>query len=165
MKEGARFWLIVVAAVLVAFLAGYAWQRIRANNIEDSLEETRRALLLARMESTLGAAAIEAMSGSYEIARQQASQFFTELQATLDSVPPDGRPQELSQLLTRRDALITALSRNDVQSGPQLAQMFRSYRSALGEQIGPTQRITPAPAPPPTDTAPVDTLAADTAGG
>lgn len=164
MREGVRFWLIIAGVVLVAFLAGFAWQRIRANSIEDQLDEARRALLLARMENTLGAAAIEAMSGSYEIARQHASQFFTELQAALDSVPPSGRPAEMNQLLSRRDALITALSRNDVQSGPQLAQMFRSYRSAMGEQIGPTQRITPVPAPQPADTMPADTIVADTQG-
>lgn len=166
MSERTRFWLIIAAAILVAFLTGYVWQRMRANNIEDRLDETRQALVLARIEATLGAAAIEAMSGSFEISRQHASTFFTELQASLDTVPPDAR-QDMSQILARRDAVITALSRNDVQSGPQLAQMFRNYRSALGEPIGPTQGIVPAPVTPQPDTtaATADTAAPDTTGG
>jgi len=162
MREGTRFWLIVAAAVLVAFLTGYVWQRMRANDVADRLDDTRQELELARMESTLGAAAIEAMTGSFEIARQHASSFFTELQGSLESVPPDAR-QTMSQLLSRRDDLITALSRNDVQAGPQLAQMFRSYRAALGEPVGPTQGILPAPMTPPADT-PADTVSADTSG-
>lgn len=166
MSERTRFWLIIAAAILVAFLTGYVWQRVRANNIEDRLDETRQALVLARIEATLGAAAIEAMSGSFEIARQHASAFFTELQASLDTVPPDAR-QDMSQILARRDAVITALSRNDVQSGPQLAQMFRNYRTALGEPIGPTPGIVPAPVTPQADSAAATTdsaAPADTAG-
>ncbi len=149
MKPDVRRWLIVVAAVLVAFLIGYAWQRMRAGGFEERLQDTSRELELQRIESTLGAAAIEAHSGSFEIARQHASDFFTRLQAQLDSMPAAMQP-EMRELLSRRDALITALSRNDVQSGPQLGQMFRRYRTAMGETVGPTGGILPAPATPDT---------------
>ena len=146
MREGTRFWLIVVAGVLVAFLAGFAWQRIRANGIEAELQETAHALAVQQIESTLGAAAIEAQAGSYEIARQHASEFFTRLQGYVDSVPAATQPA-MRELLARRDALITALSRSDPQSGPQLAQMFVRYRAALGEPVGPTQTVTPVRVP------------------
>ena len=81
-------------------------------------------------------------------------------------MPDSVRPQ-MNELLARRDAMITALSRNDTQSGPQLAQMLRRYRTAFGEPVGPGSSIAPAPATPPgSDTAdtaagsPADTAAA-----
>ena len=156
MKLDARTWLLLIAAILIAFLIGYGWQRIRANGIQEQLATTERALEVQRIESTLGAAAIEAQRGSYEIARQHASNFFTDLQAEVDSMAADAQP-EMRELLARRDALITGLSRSDPQSGPQLAQMFVRYRAALGEPVGPTQTVTPVPVP--QDTAPA---AADT---
>lgn len=147
MRQETRTWLIVFAAVLVAFLVGYGWQRIRAGQLAEQLEQTTQVLELQRIESTLGAAAIEAHSGSFEIARQHASDFFTKLQAVVHLAPEPVQP-EMRELLARRDALITALSRNDVQAGPQLAQMFRRYRAALGEPVGPTRGIAPAPVTP-----------------
>lgn len=161
MRQDARTWLIVFAAVLIAFLVGYGWQRMRAGGIEERLASTAQELELQRIESTLGAAAIEAQSGSFEIARQHASDFFTTLQAEVDRLPADVQPR-MRQLLARRDAIITALSRNDVQSGPQLAQMFRTYRSALGEPVGPTGGIAPAPVTPETLAPSPDTMAPDT---
>lgn len=156
MKQETRTWLIVFAAVIIAFLVGYGWQRIRAGQLADELDRTTTVLELQRIESTLGAAAIEAQSGSFEIARQHASDFFTRLQAIVH-VMPDAVQGEMRELLARRDALITALSRNDVQSGPQLAQMFRRYRTVLGEPVGPTGSVAPAPITP-------DTAVADTGG-
>ena len=166
MKSDTRMWLVVVGAVLIAFLIGYGWQRMRADGIAEELQQTEHALEVQRIQATLAAAAVEALSGSFEIARQHTSDFFTTLQAELARMPDSVRPQ-MNELLARRDAMITALSRNDTQSGPQLAQMLRRYRTAFGEPVGPGSSIAPAPATPPgSDTAdtaagsPADTAAA-----
>ena len=146
MKFDARAWLILIAAVLIAFLIGYGWQRIRANGIEERLNAAEQALAVQRVESTLGAAAIEAQRGSYEIARQHASDFFTDLQVEVDAMEPAAQT-EMRELLARRDAIITGLSRSDPQSGPQLAQMFVRFRTALGEPVGPRPNVAPVPVP------------------
>lgn len=147
MRTDTRTWLIIVAAVLIAFLVGYGWQRFRAGGIAEELRQSEHALEVQRIEATLAVAAVEALSGSYEIARQHASEFFTALQAELERMPEPVRPP-MSELLARRDAMITALSRNDVQAGPQLAQMLRRYRAALGEPVGPGSGMAPAPVTP-----------------
>jgi hypothetical protein len=158
MKFDARTWLMLIAAVLIAFLIGYGWQRIRANSIDEQRATAERALEVQRIESTLGAAAIEAQRGSYEVARQHASDFFTDLQAEVDSMPQAAQP-EMRALLGHRDVIITALSRSDPQSGPQLAQMFVRYRTALGEPVGPRQNAAPVPVPLDTAAVPADTAA------
>lgn len=128
-----RWTLYGAAAVLALLLLVIGWQVIRANRLE-------ARLAVATTEATLGAAALEAQRGSYEVARQLASEFFTQLQASVNDSPSDVRPQ-LNTILGQRDATITMLSRNDAQSAEVLARMFTQYRTALH---GPAA----APAPP-----------------
>jgi hypothetical protein len=155
--------LLAIVAVVVAFLIGFGWQWSRANALDERATTAERALELQRVESTLGAAAIDAQGGSYETARQHASEFFTLLQdavANATEDEPAERTTAMRELLGQRDAIITMLSRSDPQSGPQLARMFMRYRIALGERVGPTN---PMPRPEPgRDT--TDTIGSDTAG-
>jgi len=138
--------LFIAGGVVVAFLVGFGWQFARAHSLQGQLDQTERELTFQRLEATLGAATIEAQRGGFEPARQLASDFFTRLQAAADQAPAAGQPQ-LQQILSQRDAVITALSRGDTQSGAVLAGLFVRYRIAVGE--------TPA-----TPTAPAGTSAA-----
>lgn len=125
-------WTIYVAiAVILVFIAAMGWQYIRANRLASELA-------VARAEATLGASALEAQRGSYEVSRRLASDFFTQLQATVGDAPSDVRPQ-LATILGQRDATITMLSRNDAQAADVLARMFTQYRAALhGPEAAPT---------------------------
>jgi len=142
------------AGVLVLILAAVAiWQATRAASAERREADTSTLLDLQRQESTLALSAIEAGRGSYELARQLASDFFTGLQARFDSAPAESS-DALQQVLLQRDAMITALSRSDPQSAPQLVQLLIRYRVALGEPVGPNE---PAGPTPPASQAPVTT--------
>jgi CRP-like cAMP-binding protein len=136
MSDRMRTILIAVVAALVAFAVGFLWQYASARRHAERLEVAERDLTLQRLEATLGAATIEALRGSHEIARQLASDFFTRLQAHHRRAEPQQR-QTFEEILARRDLIITALSRADPQSGSMLAQMFTRYRIALGEPVGP----------------------------
>jgi hypothetical protein len=137
--------LLIAAGVLVGFLVGFAWQYTSASGYRTELDRTTHELTFKRIEATLGAATIEAQRGGYEIARQLASQFFSSLQDNVGRAPPGAAPA-FNEILGRRDVMITALSRNDPQSGPLLAQLFFRYRSAVGEPVGPDAGTLPAPA-------------------
>lgn len=136
--------LYIAAAVLVGFLVGFAWQYTSARGYRGQLDRSEHALTFKRIEATLAAATIEAQRGSYEIARQLASQFFSSLQENVGRAAP-GEAPAFTEILGRRDVLITALSRNDPQSGPLLAQVFFRYRAAVGEPVGPDAGTLPAP--------------------
>jgi hypothetical protein len=144
-----RTTLIALAAAVVAFGAGSLWQYSRARPGVERLQVAERDLELQRLEATLGAATIEAYRGSYEIARQLASDFFTRLQTQHQTAEP-AQQQALQELLGPRDLIITALSRADPQAASMLAQLFTRYRIALGEPVGPESGAnSPPPAPPP----------------
>jgi hypothetical protein len=124
-------WTIYGAiAVILIFVAAMGWQYIRANRLASELA-------VARAAATLGASALEAQRGSFEVSRRLASDFFTQLQATVGDAPSAVRPQ-LAAILGQRDATITMLSRNDAQSAEVLARMFTQYRTALhGPEAAP----------------------------
>lgn len=125
----ARGWLLVALAVALAFGLGYGWQYFEATQVRGELTELRGHAELAQLEAELAAATIEAMRGSYEVARQHASGFFTELQESVDEVPPGVRGRA-RDVLAQRDAVITALSRANPDSGDLLARLFLQLRSA-----------------------------------
>jgi hypothetical protein len=138
--------LIALVAAVVAFLIGFGWQYMRARGLSGGLEVAERSATFNGLEGTLGAAAIEAQRGSYEIARQHASEFFSGLQSAVGAAPEAAAPV-LQQMLGERDAMITTLSRSNPQAGPMLAQMFNRFRAAMGRSVGPqgTEPTTPPP--------------------
>jgi hypothetical protein len=143
-----RVVLAAVIAGVVGFALGAGWQFTSARGYANRLTTTQADLTFQRLEATLGAATVEAQRGSYELARQLASSFFTGLQQDLDRAPTDEQP--FRDILESRDAVITALSRSDPQSGSMLAQLFVRYRIAMGEPVGPaagTSSSAPAAAP------------------
>lgn len=139
-----RIPLFIAGGVLVGFLIGFIWQYASARGYRGELDRTTHELTFKRIEATLGAATIEAQRGSYEIARQLASQFFSSLQDNAGRAQASAVPA-LTDILGRRDVMITALSRNDPQSGPMLAQLFFRFRSAMGEPVGPDGGTLPTP--------------------
>ncbi len=140
----ARKTIAIIGGIVLAFLVGFTWQFTRAHGLQGQLDQAQKELTFQRMEATLGAATIEAQRGGFEPARQLASDFFTRLQAALETVPDNEKPG-LQDVLQQRDAVITELSRSDAQSGAVLANLFVRYRAAVGES--PAAPAAPASAP------------------
>jgi 4-hydroxy-3-methylbut-2-enyl diphosphate reductase IspH len=136
--------LAAAAALIVGFAVGALWQYTSARGYAQQLRSTQAELSFKRMEATLGTATIEAQRGSHEIARQFASDFFSRLQSDIGQATGERR-QALQEILQQRDAMITALSRGDPQSGALLAQLFMRYRIALGEPVGPMDSVASPP--------------------
>ncbi|CAN5702251.1 hypothetical protein BH23GEM10_BH23GEM10_03610 [soil metagenome] len=147
--------LTAVVAAIIGFTIGAVWQYTSARSYADRLDVAETDLAFQQTEATLGAATIEAQRGSYELARQLASDFFSSLQQHVDRAPADQQPA-FRDMLEHRDAMITSLSRSDPQSGSMLAQLFVRYRIAMGEPVGPndTTSTPPAGMQPPADTQP-----------
>jgi hypothetical protein len=118
--------------LLAGFMLGFGVQYGMTLSHRSEAETTQHSLTFHRLEATLGAATVEVQRGNHEVARQLASRFFTELQDNIDDAPAGSRAA-FDEILARRDPLITSLSRADPQSAELLAQVFFSYRTALGE--------------------------------
>ncbi|MGD8276461.1 MAG: hypothetical protein PVH00_00480 [Gemmatimonadota bacterium] len=154
MSSRVRNALIFVVAIAVSFGGGSAWQFTKASQartarqqIQQQLDELQHQQALDRLESTLAMAALAAGLGDYERGRTLASDYFTALQAQVTAAAPADR-QGLADVLARRDAIITELSRAEPSSGRDVAALLSAFQRALGKE--PT--VPPA-------------LMADTAGG
>lgn len=143
MTERTKWIMIAALAAIVGFGVGAAWQGLSVRDHAARLAQTDDELRFQRLQATLGAATIEAQRGSYEIARQLASDFFTGLQQEAVA-GSDEQNDALQEILQQRDAMITALSRSDPQSGAMLAQLFVRLRIAMGETVGPSSSTAPA---------------------
>lgn len=121
-----------VIATVLAFLIGFGWQYTRAEKLQQELQTTSHELTFERLEALLAAATIEAENGNYEIARQLASDFFTGLQADMESAPEAAR-QSLGVIAAQRDVIITAASRADPQTSSLIGQLYNTFRIAFGD--------------------------------
>jgi hypothetical protein len=153
--------LLALVVMIAAFAIGFGWQYSHARRYSMDLRTTEHELGLQKLVATLGAATIDAQRGAYEPARQHASDFFTQLEKEKQTAPLSAQP-ELTNIASQRDATITALSRNDPQSGQLLTGLFTRLRVALAQDAaastipapapGQAPAATPAPAPTTTTT-------------
>jgi hypothetical protein len=138
MKPELRNALIVVAAVAVAFGIGAAWQFNQARQARQALDTARQEMVVIRgeraleqLEATLALATVAAQFGDFERGRQLASDFFDLLQEHAGTAPQTAR-SALNEILSRRDGIITVLSRGQPESGFELASLLMALQNALG---------------------------------
>jgi hypothetical protein len=121
--------------LLFAFLLGLVPMWVQARSRAHERDTAEQALRLSQLENTLASAAIQARRGDYEPAREATSLFFTNLTAELGRVPSEFTPaqrERMQSLLAERDQLITLLARADPAVAERLADIYVSYRQAMG---------------------------------
>ena len=127
--------LIYASVLLIVFLLGFVPMWLKARAADNRLADTERQLTLAQTQNNLSSAVIDARRGEYEPARQAVSQFFTTLQAEIakadSSSYTQAQRQQLQQVSTGRDELITLLARSDPASADRLADLFVGYRKIM----------------------------------
>lgn len=151
---------VAVAGIAVAFAIGFGWQNSKARGARTELDAARQEVTalqhqqaLQQLEASLAMATVAAQFGSFERGRQLASDFFARLQTMQEqegSVPTTARPA-LSEMLARRDGIITMLSRAQPESGFELASLLTWLQNALGRDLTVTALSPTAPAGTPQD--------------
>jgi len=140
MKKGARNALLVIIAIAVSFGGGAAWQFTKARQARTEWQQVRQQLdgierqrALDALESSLAMAALAAGLGDFERARRLASDYFTALQQQVTATAPAERAG-LEEVLARRDAIITELSRAEPASGRDMAALLTAFQRAIGKE-------------------------------
>ena len=134
-KDGVGFSMptrvtVVIAIALSAFLLGFSAMWITSNGYEYERDLLRKSLRRSVLQNSLATAALEAQKGEFEQARQQSSNFFTDLRADVegnDSSFPLEQQEKLGSILTRRDETITLLSRGDPAVAKQLSNLYFNF--------------------------------------
>ncbi len=134
----ARRRLIIYAIVLLAvFLIGLVPMWLVARGRATERDSAQHQLRLCQLENSLSSAALDARRGEYERARQASSEFFTSLREQVDPKTESSdltseQRESLRPMLNQRDDLITLLARNDPASADRLAEIYMSFRKAMG---------------------------------
>jgi hypothetical protein len=127
--------ILHAALLLVAFLFGFVPMGLKYRECSGRLARAEHQSSIGRIENGLASAAIDARRGAYEPARQAASDFFTSLQAEIDSGDDSAFSQAqregLQPAFSGRDEIITLLARSEPASADRLSDLYVSYRKIM----------------------------------
>ncbi len=121
---------IVGAIALVAFLLGFLPMWLSARTHENERDAAIKTLRPSVLQNTLATAAINARRGEYEQARQQTSDFYTDLRAELESEQSAFNNEQIKSaqpILAQRDETITQLARNDAAAADRLSDLYFAF--------------------------------------
>jgi hypothetical protein len=128
---------IYAVILLIAFLAGLIPMWLSARTCEAEHAETKKLLVKEQIANLVSSAIVDSGRGEYETARQEASDFFTKLNAEIDKAEGSAYKKEqidkLKSVFDTRDALITLLAQRDQASSARLTDIYLKYQSAIGE--------------------------------
>lgn len=121
---------IVVAVALGGFLLGFVPMWFTSTGYQDELDSAVKTLRPSVLQNDLATATINARRGEFEQARQQASSFFTDLRAELESNESAFAAEQqegIKPILQQRDDTITLLARSDPASADRLTELYFNY--------------------------------------
>ncbi len=135
LKDRLKHWSLIGGAILIAFLIGFVpmWLTARSNAAER--EAVRTELRRSEIGNLLLSSIVDARRGEYEIARQEASEFFMRLRAE-DDKGDDGflsadQRTKIKAIFADRDAAITMLAQRDPASLDRLTGLYVLYLQAV----------------------------------
>jgi len=107
---------------------------LSARNYETERDAAVKTLRPSVLQNNLATATINARRGEFEQARQQTSDFFTDLRAEVDREESAFSPQQreaVQQILAQRDETITQLARNDAAAAvDRLTDLYFAFMQA-----------------------------------
>lgn len=132
-----RPWRLIIYAAILAlvFLLGFVPTCMMARRRGIERDTAQTALRISNLQNSVGNAIVDARAGNYELARQQASDFFNKLGAEIEqdrgSIFNSTQEAKLRSLFDERDKTITLLARSDPYSADQLTKIYNQYREAV----------------------------------
>jgi hypothetical protein len=128
---------IFAGIVVLAFLLGLVPMGLKAWRSASERDAAQHQLRLCNLQLTLASAAINARRAEYENARQNTSEFFTDLHNQLEDNTRSDLTQTqrdgLKPLINDRDNLITLLARGDPASADRLSDLYAAYQKVMGK--------------------------------
>lgn len=121
---------IVGAITLAAFLLGFLPAWLSARNYETERDALQKTLRPSVQQNNLATATIYAQRGEYEQARQQTSDFFSDLRAEIDHEESAYSPQQreaVQAILAQRDETITLLARDEQAAADRLTDLYFAF--------------------------------------
>jgi len=130
-RDKIGFYAIIV---ILAFLVGLVPMWLNSRKYAAERDVAQSELRLAQLQNFLASAAIDARRGEYEPARQNASNFFTVINAEMNSSNSlfnTAQRENIALLMSQRDDLITLLARGDPAAAERLTDFYVAYRKTF----------------------------------
>lgn len=125
---------IYAGIALLIFMLGFVPMWLSSREYKQERDQVQSQLRPSLMQNELGAAALNARRGEYEPARQQISDFYTDLRTEYESSSSVFKTAEQRQIVQKmlgeRDETVTLLARNDVASAERLANLYFTFIQA-----------------------------------
>ncbi len=137
-KETLKWVGIVGAIALGAFLLGFLPMWLSSREYEAERDAMQKTLRPSELQNSLATATINARRGEFEQARQQTSDFFTDLRAEIDREGTSfSSPQREAArpILAQRDETITLLARNDAAAVDRLTDLYFAYMQMKNSSV------------------------------
>lgn len=136
MFSGKTFAITALICLAVGFLIGYIPQHSKtvaatqqADQAQAQQARTAEEAQLNGFKNRLGVIYVEAEKKNFAQASSDASALFTAMQSYTERTPDSGLRQQLSALLTSRDAIIAGLAKGDEPVTGQLQELFLKLQS------------------------------------
>ena len=132
-----KFVLIALLLLVVAFVAGYLPQRLRADRLEESLQLTKLDLELANVHRDLGRAALEAQRSNFANAQAAAAAFFDGCSRIVQTEQFASEPRTrvaLGAYASARDEISVQLATADPQAAQKLASLYFTMEGVLARR-------------------------------
>lgn len=127
--------IFAVAKPLVIFLLGFVPMSYKSRQYARRLAEAERQLNMERIYHALLSAIIDVQQGNYELARQDASTFFTFLRKETDmgndAALSLAQKEGVQQLFVQRDEIITLLAQSNPAAVGRLTDLYGLYREII----------------------------------
>ncbi len=119
-----RKFLLVVLALVAAFLAGYVPATMDARAARAAQVAATQKLVLAEVQVRLGMVSYELNRDNFGFAAQLATQFFDGVQAAVNAPATGSVADALRTILARRDEITSDLAQANPGVKAKVAEMF-----------------------------------------
>lgn len=137
---------VALIILLLVFLAGFIPMRMKLNQEAANHLVTTKMLTRSEISNLIATAIVDARRGEYESARQKTSDFYTRLDAQIQSGESSAyssvQNESLKAVFSNRDAIITLLAQRDPAAVERLTDIYLNYRQAVGESVSSTTNQT-----------------------
>jgi hypothetical protein len=116
--------LIAAAVLIAAFLVGFIPQYVKANRLDNELQQSRQSLAGADLRDLAGLAYLQASQKNYGLAADTVSRFFNRVREVAA-----GR-KAIEDLASARDKITAELAKGDPAAIGDLQELFLKTRQA-----------------------------------
>ena len=125
--------VIIAGIILVGvFMAGFVPQYIKANRLDNELQQARQANFGAELRDLVGLAYVQANQKNYGLAAATTTRFFNRVRDVANQMTDPNARKGLENLLVTRDKVTAALAKGDAGVVGDLQELFIKTRRATG---------------------------------